>query len=57
MRHDVPEIGDLKRARHSRRLPTVFTPEEVSAMPAHVQDMPHLMARLLSGAGLRLMEC
>ena len=26
-------------------------------MLAHLQDMPHLMASLLSGAGLRLMEC
>ena len=57
LRQDLPEIGALERAKYSRRLPTVFTPEEVSAMLAHVQGMPYLMACLLYGAGLLLREC
>ena len=57
LRQDLPEIGALERAKYSRRLPTVFTPEEVSAILAHLQGMPYLMACLLYGAGLRLMEC
>jgi integrase len=41
----------------SRRMPTVFTQEEVTAVLAQVHGTSHLMASLLYGAGLRLMEC
>jgi integron integrase len=51
------DLADIERAKRPRQLPTVFTREEVQAMLAHLNGMPYLMASLLYGAGLRLMEC
>jgi integron integrase len=53
---------DALRARRSQRVPVVLTAEEVSALLAGLDALPThepygLMARLLYGAGLRLMEC
>jgi integron integrase len=48
------------RARRPKRLPVVLAPEEVAAVLQHVQGAEgvfRLMARLLYGCGLRLMEC
>lgn len=53
------EIGDLSdavRARRTRRLPTVLSVDEVSRLLAEVEPRHALVARLLYGAGLRLME-
>ena len=54
---DFPEIENLERAKRPRRVPAVFTREEATAMLAQLNGMNHLMASLLYGAGLRLMEC
>jgi integrase len=43
--------------KRPRRVPTVFTAEETQAMLAQLHGAPRLMAGLLYGAGLRLMEC
>jgi integron integrase len=51
---------DAVRARRPKRLPTVLAPEEVAMVLALVQGADGafaLMARLLYGCGLRLMEC
>lgn len=45
------------RARGARRLPTVLTPGEVRAVLSQLGGSNLLMAQLLYGAGLRLMEC
>ena len=46
------------RLKHlSIRMPAVFTREEVTSLLAHLSGTAHLMASLLYGAGLRLMEC
>lgn len=45
------------RARKPKRLPTVLTPEEVQAVLRHLTSIHLLMAQLLYGSGLRLMEC
>jgi len=48
------------RARRPKRLPVVLAPDEVAAVLAHVdggEDVFRLMAWLLYGCGLRLMEC
>jgi integron integrase len=50
-------IDDVERARKPQRLPVVFTKEEVRAVLAHLAGEKRLMASLLYGAGLRLMEC
>lgn len=55
------EIGDIGVFRHSkkpRKLPVVLTRDEISNLIAHI-EMPerNLMASLLYGCGMRLMEC
>ena len=52
-----PHLEHIERAKRPRRLPTVFTRDEVHAVLTRLTGMPHLMASLLYGAGLRLMEC
>jgi integron integrase len=56
---DVGQL-DAVRAWRPRRLPVVLSPEEVAAVLAHIHGangLFRLMAKLLYGAGLRLMEC
>ncbi len=50
-------LGDIVRAKRPQRLPTVLTPSEVAALLAQLRGVPWLMAMLLYGAGLRLIEC
>lgn len=57
LRQEFPELGEMPRARKPRRLPTVFAPDEVHAVLAQLTGTHRLMASLLYGAGLRLMEC
>ena len=52
-----PELGPIAHAQRPRRLPTVFTQEEVTAVLAQLHSTSWLMASLLYGAGLCLMEC
>jgi integron integrase len=52
-----PAIGPIAHAKRPRRMPTVFTHEEVTAVFAQLHGTTHLMTSLLYGAGLRLMEC
>src|SRR5947207_2978066 len=50
------DIQGVERARHSRRLPVVFTKAEASALIAQMNDENRLIAGLLYGSGLRIME-
>jgi len=50
-------LGEVIRARKPKRLPVVMTHEEAKAVLGHLQGDKWLMASLLYGAGLRLMEC
>lgn len=50
-------IGDFPRSRRPRHLPTVLSREEVRRLLARLDGSFALMAGLLYGAGLRLMEC
>jgi integron integrase len=45
------------RARKPERLPVVLTPAEAQALLTRMQGAPKLMACLLYGSGLRLLEC
>ncbi len=47
----------LLRARRPNRIPVVLTPTEVAAVLAQLSGTVRLMASLLYGAGLRLLEC
>jgi len=54
------ELGwfdDLVRAKRPVRLPVVLTRGEVAALLAQLKGAHWLMASILYGAGLRLMEC
>jgi len=48
---------DSIRARRPKRLPTVLTVAEVSAVIGRLDGVHRLMAKLLYGSGLRLLEC
>lgn len=49
---------EFVRSRKRRRLPVVLTPAEISALLRQIDGPTHwLMASLLYGCGLRLMEC
>jgi integron integrase len=53
-------VGDdleLVRSNRPRRLPVVLTREEVRRLLGVVEGEPRLVAALLYGSGLRLMEC
>jgi len=45
------------RAKKPKRLPTILTRREVQALFSHLSSTHLLMAQLLYGSGLRLMEC
>jgi integrase len=47
----------MERAKKPERLPVVFSRTEVRAVLARLDGQPWLMASLLYGSGLRLMEC
>ena len=54
---ELPYLDDVTRAKRSTRVPVVFTPDEASSVIRNLQPPYSLMARLLYGSGLRLMEC
>ncbi|MFZ5503496.1 MAG: integron integrase [Pseudomonadota bacterium] len=54
---DLPWLNDVTRAKRPQRLPVVLTREEVQAVLARMTGTYGLMARLLYGTGMRLMEC
>jgi integron integrase len=53
----LERVEDVLRAKKPQRLPVVFTREEVRAVLARMQADKAVMASLLYGSGLRLMEC
>ncbi|HEX5012056.1 MAG TPA: integron integrase [Planctomycetota bacterium] len=53
---DLPWLDDLVRARRPARLPVVLSREEVAALLATLDGPPRLVATLLYGGGLRLLE-
>ena len=53
---EVGELGGLVRARKPRRLPVVLTRREVLALLDELSGTQHLVASLLYGSGLRLLE-
>jgi len=57
LKQPFPALGEIERAKGPHRVPIVFTPGEVKAVLAQLSGTNYLMASLLYGAGLRLMEC
>ncbi len=54
---EMGDLGNVIRARRPKRLPVVLTREEVKAVLGNLTGDKWLMANLIYGAGLRLMEC
>ncbi len=54
---ELPWLENLTRAKKPQHLPVVLTASEVKSVLARLDGRNALMANLLYGAGLRLMEC
>ena len=54
---DLPWLDGIVRAKRPERLPVVLTRQEVRAVLQRLTGVPRLMAYLLYGAGLRVLEC
>jgi integron integrase len=50
-------LADVVRAKRPTRLPQVLSRHEVAEILRHLDGTPWLMAMLLYGAGLRVLEC
>ena len=53
----LPWMEGIRRAKKPQRIPAVLTREEAAAVLECMEGVTWLMAALLYGAGLRLMEC
>lgn len=54
---EMGTLQDVTPAKRPRRLPVVLTRQEVAALLRHLRGDNWLMAALMYGAGLRLLEC
>lgn len=54
---ELGELGEFARSKRPKRLPTVLSQQEVSALLSDLDGIHYLMAALLYGTGMRLMEC
>lgn len=57
LRIDLGDFGPMERARRPERLPTVMTKTEIGRVLSGMSGVYGLMAKLIYGGGLRLMEC
>lgn len=57
LKQDLPYVENIERARKPKRLPVVFTRDEVKRILANLEGTHWLIGGLLYGSGLRLMEC
>jgi integron integrase len=57
LRKRLPWIDDVVRASRPKKVPVVFTQEEARQVLSRMTGTPRLMAHLLYGSGLRVMEC
>lgn len=54
---DLPWLDNVVHAKKPKRLPSVLNREEVKSVLERMDGIYGLMARLLYGTGMRLMEC
>jgi integron integrase len=57
LHQDLEDEINAVRAKRPRRLPTVLTRDEARTLLAAMSGTTQLMAKILYGSGLRLMEC
>ncbi len=55
--HELEWLQNVERAKRPARMPVVLSVNEVRAVLARLEGRHWVMASLLYGAGLRLMEC
>ena len=53
---DLPWLTEINRPTRTRRIPSVLTKDEVAGLLAAMEGETALLARLLYGTGMRLME-
>ena len=56
LRVEIDWLEDVIRAKRNPRIPVVLSSDEVARVLAHMKGVNRLMASLLYGSGLRLME-
>ncbi|KHE91569.1 MAG: site-specific tyrosine recombinase, partial [Candidatus Scalindua brodae] len=54
---ELGDFGHMERAKKPEKLPTVMARKEVNQVLSSMSGVNQLMAKLLYGCGLRLMEC
>ncbi|MBN1850052.1 MAG: integron integrase [Deltaproteobacteria bacterium] len=54
---ELGDFGPMERAKRPKKLPVVLTPNEIERLLILIDGNKGLMARLIYGCGLRLMEC
>src|SRR5947209_2323411 len=57
LKQEIGWLEKVERAKKPARLPVVLSHAEMKRVFAHLHGIPKLMAGLLYGSGLRLMEC
>jgi integron integrase len=57
LKHEIGWLEKVERAKRPAKIPVVLSRAEVKQVFAHLHGVPKLMAGLLYGSGLRLMEC
>lgn len=57
LKQEIGWLDQVERAKRPARLPVVLTKDEVHRLFHHLHGAHRLMAGLLYGSGLRLMEC
>jgi len=53
---DLPWLNNIGRPQQTKRIPSVLTKDEVAGLLAQMEGVTALLARLLYGTGMRLME-
>ena len=53
---DLPWLKNIGRPQQTKRIPSVLTKDEVAGLLAQMEGVTALLARLLYGTGMRLME-
>lgn len=53
----MPWLDNVVTAKATRKLPVVLSESEVRSLLSRMRDTPGLIARLLYGSGMRILEC
>ena len=57
LKKNIGDIGNFHKAKRPEKIPVVLTKDEMNSLFYHLDGEKKLMAGLLYGAGLRLLEC